>query len=155
MMLRFAGRYSGHQCCLPFSCDTRLRKVLLIDPLPPLSLTSDKSTECYRNWWPGPGDAMVKLMNRSISRWKARQGKRHLFHLNRRGYLYVTIKQDNLDTFIRMQRTCYSRRRWFKSSRKNNLKQRLFSSQPTGFEGYPDGADLSSVMTSSINTIRS
>jgi sarcosine oxidase subunit beta len=44
-----------------------VRKVLLIDPLPPLSLTSDKSTECYRNWWPGPGDAMVKLMNRSIS----------------------------------------------------------------------------------------
>ena len=32
----------------------------------PLSLTSDKSTECYRNWWPGPGDAMVRLMNRSI-----------------------------------------------------------------------------------------
>src|SRR5256886_11256899 len=32
----------------------------------PLSLTSDKSTECYRNWWPGPGDDMVALMNRSI-----------------------------------------------------------------------------------------
>jgi glycine/D-amino acid oxidase-like deaminating enzyme len=38
-----------------------LREVLLVDPLPPLTLTSDKSTECYRNWWPGPGDAMVRL----------------------------------------------------------------------------------------------
>src|SRR3972149_6060616 len=33
-----------------------LGKVLLVDERPPLSLTSDKSTECYRNWWPGPGD---------------------------------------------------------------------------------------------------
>ena len=29
------------------------RGVLLVDELPPLTLTSDKSTECYRNWWPG------------------------------------------------------------------------------------------------------
>src|SRR5439155_458578 len=40
--------------------------VVLVDERPPLSLTSDKSTECYRNWWPGPGDDMVALMNRSI-----------------------------------------------------------------------------------------
>ena len=43
-----------------------LNDVVLVDERPPLSLTSDKSTECYRNWWPGPGDAMVSLMNRSI-----------------------------------------------------------------------------------------
>ena len=43
-----------------------MRDVVLIDERPPLTLTSDKSTECYRNWWPGPGDAMVALMNRSI-----------------------------------------------------------------------------------------
>jgi len=30
----------------------RLGRVLIVDPRPPLSLTSDKSTECYRNWWP-------------------------------------------------------------------------------------------------------
>ena len=45
---------------------TELKRVIIVDPGPPLSLTSDKSTECYRNWWPGPGDAMVSLMNRSI-----------------------------------------------------------------------------------------
>ena len=39
---------------------TELKRVLIVDPGPPLSLTSDKSTECYRNWWPGPGDAMVR-----------------------------------------------------------------------------------------------
>ena len=41
-------------------------RVVLVDPLPALSLTSDKSTECYRNFWPGPDDAMVQLANASI-----------------------------------------------------------------------------------------
>ena len=40
---------------------------MLVEPGAPLALTSDKSTEAYRNWWPGPGDgAMVAFMNRSI-----------------------------------------------------------------------------------------
>ncbi len=69
----------------------RVGRVVLVDERPPLSLTSDKSTECYRNWWPGPGDAMVRLMNRSIDlldRWADQTGNR--FHLNRRGYLFAT-----------------------------------------------------------------
>ena len=46
--------------------------VILVDERPPLSLTSDKSTECYRNWWPGPGDAMVRMMKRSCGlRWRS------------------------------------------------------------------------------------
>ncbi len=43
-----------------------VRNVLLVDERPPMSLTSDKSTEAYRNWWPGPDDAMLRFMNRSI-----------------------------------------------------------------------------------------
>ena len=71
-----------------------LRDVLVVDPLPPLSLTSDKSTECYRNWWPGPGDAMVRLMNRSIDlleELETSSGGR--LHLNRRGYAYATARR--------------------------------------------------------------
>ena len=41
-----------------------VKNILLLDERPPLSFTSDRSTECYRNWWP---DAeMLALMNRSI-----------------------------------------------------------------------------------------
>ena len=43
-----------------------LTNLLIVDPESPLSVTSDKSYEGYRNWWPGPDDAMVALMNRSI-----------------------------------------------------------------------------------------
>ena len=68
-----------------------LRDVVLVDERPPLTLTSDKSTEAYRNWWPGPDDAMVRLMNRSIDLLEelaAATGNRFL--LNRRGYVYAT-----------------------------------------------------------------
>lgn len=66
-------------------------RVVVCDPRAPLTLTSDKSTECYRNWWPGPGDAMVRLMNRSIDlfeRWADESS--NTFNLTRRGYLYLT-----------------------------------------------------------------
>ncbi len=66
-----------------------VERVVLCDPRPPLTLTSDKSTECYRNWWPNA--SMVGLMNRSIDlldEWAERSG--NAFGMNRRGYLYVT-----------------------------------------------------------------
>ncbi len=68
-----------------------LKNIVLVDERSPLTLTSDKSTECYRNWWPGPGDAMVRLMNRSIALMEemAHQSN-NIFKLNHRGYLYVT-----------------------------------------------------------------
>ncbi|MFO7680840.1 MAG: FAD-dependent oxidoreductase [Chloroflexota bacterium] len=68
-----------------------VRNVVVVDERPLLSLTSDKSSECYRNWWPGPGDAMVRLMNRSIDLLEALAAESdNYFHLNRRGYLYLS-----------------------------------------------------------------
>jgi sarcosine oxidase subunit beta len=68
------------------------RDVVVVDERPPLTLTSDKSTECYRNWWP---DApMVALMNRSIElldELAARPG--NPIALNRNGYLYLTATE--------------------------------------------------------------
>jgi glycine/D-amino acid oxidase-like deaminating enzyme len=68
-----------------------LRKVVLVDERAPLTLTSDKSTEAYRNWWPGPDDAMVRLMNRSIDLLEelARTSDNR-FLMSRRGYAWVT-----------------------------------------------------------------
>ena len=75
--------------------------ILLVDERPPLSLTSDKSTECYRNWWPGPGDAMVALMNRSIDLLESLAEKHgNPFHLNRRGYLYLTADENSIPGMI-------------------------------------------------------
>ncbi len=72
-----------------------IKKVLLIDERPPLSFTSDRSTECYRNWWP---DAeMLTLMNRSIDLMETLADESgNVFHMNRRGYLYVTAQEGKI-----------------------------------------------------------
>ncbi|MFY7920911.1 MAG: FAD-dependent oxidoreductase, partial [Gemmatimonas sp.] len=78
-----------------------VRHVVLVDAQSPLSLTSDKSTEAYRNWWPGPDDAMVRLINRSIDlleQWADATDNRML--LNRRGYLYTTTRPERAVQFV-------------------------------------------------------
>lgn len=68
-----------------------IANVTLVDERSPLSLTSDKSTEAYRNWWPGPDDAMVRLMNRSIDMLEEIADRTsNAILLNRRGYFYCT-----------------------------------------------------------------
>ena len=57
----------------------------------PLSLTSDKSTEAYRNWWPGPDRAMTAFMNRSIDLIEGiARATGNRINLNRRGYVFAT-----------------------------------------------------------------
>jgi sarcosine oxidase subunit beta len=73
-----------------------VKDVVIVDPRPPLTLTSDKSTECYRNWW--PNEPMVRLMNRSVElleRYAAESD--NIFSLNRRGYLYLARDAATLD----------------------------------------------------------
>ena len=61
-----------------------INDVLIVDERTPLSLTSDKSTEAYRNWWPDA--AMVAMMNRSIDLLEEMAHETgNIFNLNRRG----------------------------------------------------------------------
>ncbi len=121
-----------------------VQDVILVDERPPLSLTSDKSTECYRNWWPGPGDAMVRLMNRSIDILEELAHESdNIFHLSRRGYLFVTA---DLARIPDMQRVAEE------SCSLGAGPLRIHTGQPSdpeyvpapaeGFEGLPTGADL-------------
>jgi glycine/D-amino acid oxidase-like deaminating enzyme len=75
-----------------------VKHVVIVDERPPLSLTSDKSSEAYRNWW--PDELMVRLLNRSIDwleRWALESNNRFL--LNRRGYLYLTANSNSISDF--------------------------------------------------------
>ena len=68
-----------------------IQRVVLVDERDPMSFTSDKSTECYRNWWPGPGDTMLCFMNRSIDLLEELAlESNNYFSLNRRGYVFLT-----------------------------------------------------------------
>jgi len=78
-----------------FLAKAGVRDILLVDERPPLTLTSDRSTECYRNWWPDP--VMLALMNRSIDLMEELADESgNVFHLNRRGYLYVTADESQI-----------------------------------------------------------
>src|SRR5512141_307148 len=83
-----------------FLSDAGISNILLIDERPPLTLTSDKSTECYRNWWP---DApMVELANRSIALLdELADASGNAFALNRNGYLFATATASGADTLAR------------------------------------------------------
>ncbi len=119
-------------------------RVLVVDERPPLTLTSDKSTEAYRNWWPGPDDAMVRLMNRSIDlleQWSAASDDRFL--LNRRGYVYATARPEAADRLVADAEQASAQGAG--SVRRYESLASTSTYQPSahrGFVGHPDGADV-------------
>ena len=121
-----------------------IKNIILVDERSPFSLTSDKSTECYRNWWPGPGDAMVSLMNRSIDIMEElSRESNNVFHLNRRGYLFVTADPDRIPDFKRAAKEACS---LGAGALRTHIGQPgdppYIPSPAQGFEGLPTGSDL-------------
>jgi glycine/D-amino acid oxidase-like deaminating enzyme len=121
-----------------------LKQVVVVDPRPPMSLTSDKSTECYRNWWPGPGDGMVRLMNRSIDLLEQLADESvNRFNLNRRGYVYATANPDRVQGFLDQAQ---------EAAELGSGAMRLHKGRPgdppyipapaEGYHNLPDGADV-------------
>ena len=116
-----------------------IENIVIVDPRPPMSLTSDKSTECYRNWWPNL--PMVGLMSRSIDlleKMSAESG--NSFALNRRGYVFVSGDEEN---FHRMVEDAHHTSTL--GAGPVRFHPGPFSyrpSPPEGFIGAPEGADI-------------
>ena len=123
-----------------FLANAGVKDILLLDERSPLTFTSDRSTECYRNWWPDP--IMLALMNRSIDLMEnLAEESGNVFHLNRRGYLYVTADQSQVPHLKE------------RSERISSLgagplrihRPGASTYQPASLEGFhhqPEGADL-------------
>ncbi|MDF2811961.1 MAG: dependent oxidoreductase, partial [Microvirga sp.] len=87
-----------------------LDHVVLVDEGNPLSLTSDKSTEAYRNWWPGPDWAMSAFMNRSIDLIEGiARATDNRINLNRRGYVFATGDASKIPFLEAMAKTAEAR----------------------------------------------
>ncbi|MFQ5601284.1 MAG: NAD(P)/FAD-dependent oxidoreductase [Candidatus Krumholzibacteriia bacterium] len=121
-----------------------VRDVLVVDEGAPLSLTSDKSTEAYRNWWPGPDDAMVRLMNRSIDLLEGlAEESDNVFRLNRRGYVYATASPEQARALEEAGTRAAAmgagplRRHTAAAGEPEYVPAR-----PEGYAGQPTGADL-------------
>lgn len=74
-------------------------RIALIDNGPPLGLTSDKSTECYRNFWPGPDSAMAEFISDSIALLhKYTLASNNQIQLHQRGYLFASARPQELES---------------------------------------------------------
>jgi glycine/D-amino acid oxidase-like deaminating enzyme len=75
----------------------QVRRVVIVDERDALTLTSNKGTQGYRNWWPGPDDTMLRLVSRSIDLLEASaEESDNVFRMNRRGYLFATADHAQL-----------------------------------------------------------
>ena len=75
-------------------CRHGLKNVVVADPHPPLSRTSARSTECYRNFFETP--ALVAFMNDAIDGIEAHaRACDNAFRLTRRGYLFASARGDS------------------------------------------------------------
>jgi glycine/D-amino acid oxidase-like deaminating enzyme len=97
---------AGVAAAYHLAADHGFDDVVLVDEGHPLSLTSDKSTEAYRNWWPGPDWAMTAFMNRSIDLIEGiARATDNRINLNRRGYVFATADAAKIPFLETMAKT--------------------------------------------------
>jgi glycine/D-amino acid oxidase-like deaminating enzyme len=134
-----AGAATAHALAV----DNGVRDIVLVDERPPLTLTSDKSTEAYRNWWPGPDDAMLRLMNRSIDRLEdiARRTDNRI-RLDRRGYLYATADPKRVAAWLEAARNAEAMGAGPLRIHTRSDTAPESAGLRTDGSGAPDGADL-------------
>jgi glycine/D-amino acid oxidase-like deaminating enzyme len=78
-----------------------LRDILLVDKRFPLTLTSDKSAETYRVWWPGEANKdKFALLSRSVELMEAlvREGGGTLT-MRPRGHCHITTHEQKVSDF--------------------------------------------------------
>src|SRR5690349_17565668 len=117
-------------------------RVILVDEREPLTLTSDKGTQAYRNWWPGPDSTMLRYMTRSIDILEEiADESANAYRLNRRGYVFVTADDDGVDRL----RTTARQVSAFGMGELREHAGKAADYQPAPAEGYagqPSGADM-------------
>jgi glycine/D-amino acid oxidase-like deaminating enzyme len=116
--------------------------VTIVEAGNPLSLTSDKSTEAYRNWWPGPDWAMTAFMDRSIDLIEEIARATHnRINLNRRGYLFATADTGKIEFLQTMARTAEARGAG--AARFHERPSSPYVASPErGFDSTLNGADV-------------
>ena len=121
-----------------------LDHVILVDEGNPLSLTSDKSTEAYRNWWPGPDWSMTAFMNRSIDLIEGiARATDNRINLNRRGYVFATADAGKISFLETMAKSAEARGGG--AARFHDTAQSAYT--PSADRGFDDGLTGADVIT--------
>lgn len=135
---------AGVSAAYHLSVKKGVRNVLLVDERSPLTLTSDKSTEAYRNWWPGPDDTMVRFMNRSIDLLEEIANESdNFFNLTRRGYAFLTSDPDQMPLMEQSAQEISKLGGGPLRIHKGLSREKPYTpSSPQGFDPNLNGADL-------------
>ena len=134
----FAGVAAAHALVTAFGADD----VTLIDRDRPLSLTSDKSTEAYRNWWPGPDWEMTAFMDRSLDLIEAiARATGNRINLNRRGYVFASADPSKFEFLATMAQLAEARGAG--AARFHHTANSVYTPSPEhGFDLALTGADI-------------
>jgi len=133
---------AGVAAAYALTVDHGLDNVVMVEPGNPLSLTSDKSTEAYRNWWPGPDRAMTAFMDRSIDLIEEiARATDNRINLNRRGYLFATADPGKIP-FLREMAQMAEARGGGPARFHDSAPSRYTPSPEHGFDFSLTGADV-------------
>jgi glycine/D-amino acid oxidase-like deaminating enzyme len=133
---------AGVAAAYHLAVEHELEDIVLVEKGDPLSLTSDKSTEAYRNWWPGPDRGMTAFMNRSIDLMETIARKTdNRINLNRRGYAFATADPAKIAFLESMARSAEARGGG-PARLHESLQSAYIPSPERGFEFALTGADL-------------
>jgi sarcosine oxidase, subunit beta len=132
---------AGLAAAYHLSVRQRVGRVLLVDELPPMALTSDKGTQGYRNWWPGPDDTMFRFVSRSIDLLEETAHESgNVFRLNRRGYVFATSSEAEL---ARLEAAARGVSAFGMGDVRVHQSVSAYTPAPAeGFADQPTGADL-------------
>lgn len=135
---------AGLACAYHLAVEHGVRDVVLVDDREPLTLTSDKGTQAYRNWWPGPDDTMFRFVSRSIDLLErsADECGNH-FRLNRRGYVFLTAHPDGA---ARLRADAHAVSAFGMGALREHDDARG-SYRPAAPEGYRDALDGADLLT--------
>jgi glycine/D-amino acid oxidase-like deaminating enzyme len=132
---------AGLSCAYHLALREPKRRIVILDPLPPMSLTSAASGENYRNWWPHP--VMTQFTDHSIDLMEEIAIKsRNRIHMTRRGYVLAT-RRANADELIAELHQGYgpegaARIRMHEAGRASTYRAALSA----GWDEAPDGVDV-------------
>src|SRR5471032_497154 len=131
----------GVACAYYLATSKRAPKVVLIDPLTPMSLTSAASGENYRNWWPHKVMTAFTDYSTDLMEAIARESDNQL-HMTRRGYALAT-RQAEPEVLLRQLYQGYGSEgatgiRVHKKGSNAKYQPALSSD----WEGAPDGVDI-------------
>src|SRR5829696_4646431 len=119
----------------------RIRDVVIVDEREPMTLTSDKGTQGYRNWFDGPDDTMARFVGRSVGILEElAEESGNAIRLSRHGYLFATA-----DPATREQMRAQARRLETYGAGASREHPGPHAYRPVGngdWRGVPDGADL-------------